>query len=26
MSDDQLSWSILSANKIGWQKSVVCHA
>jgi len=26
MSDDQQSWPIMSANKIGQQKSVVCHA
>jgi len=26
MSDDRQSWPILSANKIGQQKSVVCHA
>jgi len=26
MSDERQSWSISSANKIGQQKSVVCHA
>ena len=26
MSDDRPSWPILSANKIGQQKSAVCHA
>jgi len=26
MSDERYSWPILSANKIGQQKSVVCHA